>query len=652
MDLMLTFSDLKVRMQGSTSSRRGDHKRENVICPRCNIQGMRKVSHSSQKPGWVDEANPTLEKRLLSEIEIVKHELRELKMMFKILENVQSILAIHYPRYHHGHCLHHLLALNSPPHHYQTHQPRLFVVGIMNAHQNDASLPNQPSLFPNQSPPLLQVEKDSLERLQLENYGLQSSKSSSSSNEKFSDSSDPSDYHSLKSLSSLSSWSLSSSSACPEFSSTSLSNTSTSPICGWHNECASVSCKPTKSTITIPKSKSSLLISSNDSFLCSKSSSSSNEKFSDSSDPSDCHSIKSLSSLSSWSLSSPSVCPKFSCTSLSNTSTSPVCGWHNECTSKSCKPRKSTITIPKPKSFAGSEEPIVASFFFDGLGVACDLVKGLLGHYPHYHHGHHLNHLLAPNSPAHHYQRHQRRQFVVGIMNAHQNHASLPNQPSLFPNQSPSLSLSSLSSWSLSSSSACLEFPSTSLSNTSTLPVYGWHNECTSKSCKPTKSTITISKSKSSPGSEVPIVATFFFEGLGTACDLTKGLRGLQISEGLFCLIPSNDSFSSSKSSSSSNEKFSNFSGPSEFHSLKSLSSLSSWSRSSSFACPEFSTRSLSNTSTSPVCGWHNECTSKSYKPTKSTITIPKSKSSPASELSQIAKLTFPSLFQVHNLPC
>ena len=68
---------------------------------------MRKVSHSSQNPGrmyakylrckkflgWVDEANPNLGKRLLSEIEIVKHELKELKMMFKILEKGQSILA-------------------------------------------------------------------------------------------------------------------------------------------------------------------------------------------------------------------------------------------------------------------------------------------------------------------------------------------------------------------------------------------------------------------------------------------------------------------------------------------------------------------------------------------------------------------------------
>ena len=108
MDLMLTYLDLKVKMQGSTSSRRGDHEEATAVCLRCNIERMRNVSHSSQNPcrmyamclrckrflGWVDEANPNLKKRLLSEIEIVKHELRELKMMLKILEKGQSILAM------------------------------------------------------------------------------------------------------------------------------------------------------------------------------------------------------------------------------------------------------------------------------------------------------------------------------------------------------------------------------------------------------------------------------------------------------------------------------------------------------------------------------------------------------------------------------
>ena len=95
-------------MQASSSSRRGDHEEATVMCPRCNIEGIRKVSQSSQNPGrmyakclrcekflgWVHEANPNLERRLVSEIEIVKHELRELKMMLKIVEKGQSILAM------------------------------------------------------------------------------------------------------------------------------------------------------------------------------------------------------------------------------------------------------------------------------------------------------------------------------------------------------------------------------------------------------------------------------------------------------------------------------------------------------------------------------------------------------------------------------
>ncbi|KAJ8446108.1 hypothetical protein Cgig2_000905 [Carnegiea gigantea] len=67
-------------MQGSSSSRRGDHEQAIVMYRRCNIEEIRKVSHSSQNPGRmyaehlrcekflgrVDEANPNLEKRLLS----------------------------------------------------------------------------------------------------------------------------------------------------------------------------------------------------------------------------------------------------------------------------------------------------------------------------------------------------------------------------------------------------------------------------------------------------------------------------------------------------------------------------------------------------------------------------------------------------------
>ena len=106
--MILICSDFKVNIQGSASSRRSDHEQGTIMCPRCNLEGMKKVSNSSQNPGrmyakclrcekflgWVDKANPNLERRLLSEIEIVKHELRELKMMLKILEKGHSILAV------------------------------------------------------------------------------------------------------------------------------------------------------------------------------------------------------------------------------------------------------------------------------------------------------------------------------------------------------------------------------------------------------------------------------------------------------------------------------------------------------------------------------------------------------------------------------
>jgi len=95
-------------MQASSSSMRGDHQEATVMCPVCNIEGIRKVSQSSQNLGrmyakclkcekllgWVHDANPNLERRLLSEIEILKHELRELKMMLKTVEKGQSILAM------------------------------------------------------------------------------------------------------------------------------------------------------------------------------------------------------------------------------------------------------------------------------------------------------------------------------------------------------------------------------------------------------------------------------------------------------------------------------------------------------------------------------------------------------------------------------
>jgi len=67
---------------------------KNLLCAHAAIcNDMRKVSQLSQNPGRVyvkrlrcdkflgrvNEANPNLERRLLSEIEVVKHEQRELR---------------------------------------------------------------------------------------------------------------------------------------------------------------------------------------------------------------------------------------------------------------------------------------------------------------------------------------------------------------------------------------------------------------------------------------------------------------------------------------------------------------------------------------------------------------------------------------------
>ena len=95
-------------MQRSASSRRSDHEQGTIMCSRCNIEGMKKVSNSRQNPGrmyakclryeqflgWVDEANPSIELRMLSEMEIVRNDVRELKMMLRILEKGQSILVM------------------------------------------------------------------------------------------------------------------------------------------------------------------------------------------------------------------------------------------------------------------------------------------------------------------------------------------------------------------------------------------------------------------------------------------------------------------------------------------------------------------------------------------------------------------------------
>jgi len=73
-------------MLGSSSSRNNSasgYEREVMICPRCNVQGIRRVSQSSTNPGrvyikctscdeflgWMDELKQNMKAKILSEIE-------------------------------------------------------------------------------------------------------------------------------------------------------------------------------------------------------------------------------------------------------------------------------------------------------------------------------------------------------------------------------------------------------------------------------------------------------------------------------------------------------------------------------------------------------------------------------------------------------
>jgi len=70
----------------------------------CNVQGTRKVSQSTTNPGrvyitctscdkflgWTDELKQNMEAKILREIEEVKKEIREMKMIMKMIEKGQS----------------------------------------------------------------------------------------------------------------------------------------------------------------------------------------------------------------------------------------------------------------------------------------------------------------------------------------------------------------------------------------------------------------------------------------------------------------------------------------------------------------------------------------------------------------------------------
>jgi len=92
-------------MQGSSSSRNNCRfEREVIICPRCNVEGIRKVSQSTTNPGrvyfkcancdkflgWADEVKQSMEGEILTDIAEVKKEVTEL--IVKMIEKGQSVI--------------------------------------------------------------------------------------------------------------------------------------------------------------------------------------------------------------------------------------------------------------------------------------------------------------------------------------------------------------------------------------------------------------------------------------------------------------------------------------------------------------------------------------------------------------------------------
>jgi len=94
-------------MRGTSSSRSNElnHYEDDDICPRCHMQGARKVSLSSQNPGreymkclrcdkflkWVNHEND-MERRIIMMLTDIKNKLSELRMLVKLIEKGQSIM--------------------------------------------------------------------------------------------------------------------------------------------------------------------------------------------------------------------------------------------------------------------------------------------------------------------------------------------------------------------------------------------------------------------------------------------------------------------------------------------------------------------------------------------------------------------------------
>ncbi|KAJ8430846.1 hypothetical protein Cgig2_034173 [Carnegiea gigantea] len=94
-------------MEGSSSSRSKLASEDIVVCRRCNCEGVRNVSHSSQNPGrlyfkylrcdkflkWAANEGPQ-ERPVVVDVDIVKKELIEMRLMLKFIEKGQTLIVI------------------------------------------------------------------------------------------------------------------------------------------------------------------------------------------------------------------------------------------------------------------------------------------------------------------------------------------------------------------------------------------------------------------------------------------------------------------------------------------------------------------------------------------------------------------------------
>ncbi|KAJ8438210.1 hypothetical protein Cgig2_001928 [Carnegiea gigantea] len=93
-------------MEASSSSRRNLASEDIAVCRRCNCEGVRKVSHSSQNPGrlyfkclscdkflkWAANEG-SQERAVVVDVDLLKKELMEMKLMLKFIEKGSDVPA-------------------------------------------------------------------------------------------------------------------------------------------------------------------------------------------------------------------------------------------------------------------------------------------------------------------------------------------------------------------------------------------------------------------------------------------------------------------------------------------------------------------------------------------------------------------------------